>query len=198
MPLRVLPRNVCGLSLVNRGAVLCGTNLRGPRYGTRMYPLPAYGPRLRHRRPRVGFGRARRSRADRSSGRPRCGTAVRGLAAYRPLRSKRRRPRLGHGRTAASVRGALRSLADRSLRGGGTGRMWNPLGLLRQGRPLGAQQQAQRDQNKGRGQHPSVLRGNALRATSTVSGTKKPVVIFHNPQRRHTLQRPADHPARSW
>jgi hypothetical protein len=57
----------------------------------------------------------------------------------------------------------------------------NPRRLLRQGRLLGAQQQAQRDQNTGRSQNPPVSHGNTPHATSTISGMKKPVVIFHNP-----------------
>jgi hypothetical protein len=195
MPLRVLPRHVRWLSPVYRRAVLRGRTMRGLRYGTPMYSLPTHGPRLRYGRPRVGLGRrfgARRSRAGRLSSRPRRGTTVRGLAAYRPLRSRRRRSRLGYGR-AAGVRRALRSLANRPLGGCGSGGIRNPRGLLRQGRLLGAQQQAQRDQNKGRHQNPPILHGNTLHGTSTFGGTMKLVVILHNPQRRHTLQGPADH-----
>jgi hypothetical protein len=76
--------------------------------------------------------------------------------------------------------------------------IWNPRGLLRQGCLLGAQQQAQRDQNTGRSKNPPVSHGNTLHAASTVSGMKKPVVILHNPQRRHTLQGPPDHQTCSW
>jgi hypothetical protein len=184
--LRALPRHVRWLSSVYRRAVLRGRTMRGPR--------------LRHGRPRVGLGRrfgAGRSRAGRPSSGPRRGTTVRGLAAYRPLRSRRRRSRLGYG-YAAGIRRALRPLANGPLGGCGTGGIRNPRGLLRQGCPLGAQQQAQRDQNKGRSQNPPVSRGNTLYAASTVSGLREPVVILHNPQRRHTLQGPADHPACSW
>ena len=129
---------------------------------------------------------------------PRRGTNVRGLAAYRPFRSKRHPSRPGDRRTAASVRRALRSLVDRSLGGRGTGGIWNPRGPLCQGWPLGAQQQAQRDQNTGRSQNPPVSHGNTRHAASTVSGMKKPVMILQNPQRRHTLQGPPDHQACSW
>jgi hypothetical protein len=141
----------------------------------------------------IGFGRARRfgscrCRAGGPFSGPRRGTTVRGLAAYRLFHPGRRRPRLCCGR-------ALRSLAGRPLGGRG---IWSPRGLLRQGRPLGAQQQAQRDQKTGRSQNPPVPYGNPLHATSAVSGMKSPVVILRNPQRRHTLQGPADHPVCSW
>ena len=113
-------------------------------------------------------------------------------------RDQRRRARPGDGRMASSVRRSLRSLADRPLGGRAIGGIWNPRGLLRQGCLLGAQQQAQRDQNTGRSKNPPVSHGNTLHAASTVSGMKKPVVILHNPQRRHTLQGPPDHQTCSW
>jgi len=78
------------------------------------------------------------------------------------------------------------------LGGRAIGGIWNPRGLLRQGCLLGAQQQAQRDQNTGRSKNPPVSHGNTHHAASTFSGMKKPVVIPHNPQRRHTLQGPPD------
>jgi hypothetical protein len=151
----------------------------------------------------VGLGRARRfwaggSRGGWSSSGSRRWSAVRGLAACRMRRLSRRRSRPGYGRAAASVGHALRSVAGLPLGGRGNGGIRNPRGLLRQGRPLGAQQQAQRDQNTGCSQNPPVSHGNALHATSTVSGMKKPVVILHKPQRRHTLQGPEDHPTCSW
>lgn len=141
-----------------------------------------------------GFGHARRFDRSRAGGLcsgPQRGPTVRGLAGYRPLRSGCRRSRRG-------LRHALRSLADRPLGGRRTRGIRNPRWLLCQGRPLGAQQHSQRDQNTSRSQDPPVSHGNTLHATSTVSGMKMPVVILHDPQRRRTLQGPADHLVCSW
>ena len=143
---------------------------------------------------RVGSGHDRwfgRSWAGGPSSGPRRSATVRGLDTCRPLRLGRRRSRRGPGR-------ALRSLSDRPFGGRGTAGIRNPRRRLGQRWPTGAQQQAQRDQNTGRSQDPPVSHGNTSHATSTFSGMKKPVVTLHNPQRRHTLQGPADHPACSW
>jgi hypothetical protein len=164
-----------GLLPANRGARLRRRNWSGPRCGWLAF----------------GSGRARRfgrSRLGEPPGGPYCGTDVRGFATYRLLRPRHRRPRLRHGY-------ALRALAGQPVGGRGTGGIRNPRLLLCQGRPTGAQQQAHRHHEADRRQGPAVSRGNTHRATSAPGGMKKPVVILHNPQRRHTLQGPADPPA---
>ena len=165
-----------GLLPANRGARLRRRKWRGPRCGWLAF----------------GSGRARRfgrSRSGEPPGGPYCGTAVRGFAIYRVLRPRRRRPRLRHGY-------ALRALAGQPVGGRGTGGIRNPRLLLRQGRPTGAQQQAKRHHEAGRSQRPPVSHGTP-HANSALGGMKKPVVILHNPQRCHTLQGPANPPARS-
>jgi hypothetical protein len=65
--------------------------------------------------------------------------------------------------------------------------------LLRQGLLSDVQQRAQRHQNTDQQQSATVSHGTPKQATSGLSGRKKPVAIFHYPQRRHMLQRPADY-----
>jgi hypothetical protein len=151
----------------------------------------------------VGIRRAHRPAAGRARrrlvGRPRCGAPVRGLVAYR-LRPRRLRPcrlrpcrsRLCGGRSVGWLRFGLRPAAGRTVRGRGAGRC--PCGLLRLGLFPGAQQQAQRDQNTDRSQNTPASHGIILQATSGVGAMERPIVILHDPQRCHTLQRPAGRP----
>jgi hypothetical protein len=71
----------------------------------------------------------------------------------------------------------------------GFGRLYR---LLRQGLPPGAQKRGKRNQSTDQSQSTTVLHGTTHHTTSGVSGWKKPVAILHYPQRRHTLQRPAE------
>ena len=149
---------------------------RRPRDGTPMRPLPTSNHRPLHGRPMVGVRRARR----------------RWFGAHRPLAHRPDPSRLR--RRRACVRRNVRSAADRPVRAGGIGGRLRE--LLRPGLPPGAQQHGQRYQNTRRSQKTPASHGNT-HATSICGGSVKPDVILHNPQRRHTLQGPADHPGLS-